>query len=97
MSDTGIPVRIEVVRILEGGECPLGHAVGDSWLVADGFCPQGLCSHAWSAIEPCVFALRCGGAFPWSGRKETEVCCPDAANPVVFRVWAESSDESAEA
>ena len=86
MSDSGDPVRIEIVRILEGGECPLGHEVGDVWTVESGFCPEGLCAHAYNAIEPFVFALRCGGAFPWSDRRDTEACCPDAANPVVFRL-----------
>ncbi len=88
MSGTGIPVRIEIVRILEAGVCPEGLGVGRKWEVSDSALPDGMCSWAWNSIQPFVVALRCGGAFPWSGEREVEVTCPDAANPVVFKVEA---------
>jgi uncharacterized repeat protein (TIGR04076 family) len=86
MSETGQPVRIEIVRILERGECPMGHEVGQVWVVSDGHLPDGMCGSAWHSIQPFVTSVRFGGTFPWSGEREIELSCPDAANPVVFRV-----------
>ena len=85
MSDTGQPVRIEIVRILEDGVCPAGYDVGDVWEIVDGGTPEGMCSSAWNSIQPFVTSLRYGGTFPWSGEREVELTCPDAANPVVFK------------
>ncbi len=89
MSDSvGVPVRIEVTEILLGGECPVGHKPGTTWEVRDGMTPEGMCGSAWNAMYHYVFALRSGGAMPWSGERELTMCCPDAANPVVFRISA---------
>jgi uncharacterized repeat protein (TIGR04076 family) len=85
---TGVPVRIEVTKILVGGECPVGIKVGDAWTVSDGIVPAGMCAAAWNSIQPYVVALRCGGAFPWSGETRMSACCPDADNPVVFELSA---------
>lgn len=82
----GTPVRIEVVDILGGGSCPLGFERGRVWEVRDGFVPEGVCSSAWTAIQHYVFALRSGGTMPWNGTRELEACCPDSANPVVFKM-----------
>lgn len=84
MSDTGQPVRVEIVRILEAGTCPMGLKVGDIWEIVDGHTPEGMCGSAWNSIQPFVTSLRYGGTFPWSGEREVELTCPDAANPVVF-------------
>ena len=85
MSDTGQPVRVEIVRILEAGTCPVGHSVGEAWEIVDGSTPEGMCGSAWNSIQPFVMSLRYGGTFPWSGEREVELTCPDAANPVVFK------------
>ena len=85
----GVPVHIEISEILVGGECPLGLRQGQSWTVADGFVPGGMCATAWNSIQPYVVALRYGGTFPWSDTKEIAACCPDAANPVVFQLTVE--------
>ena len=85
-SPAGRPVRIQVTEILVGGECPVGLRPGEIWEVRDGMLPEGMCASAWNSIEQYVFALRAGGAMPWSGEPEISVCCPDAANPVVFRI-----------
>ncbi|MDH4140490.1 MAG: TIGR04076 family protein [Coriobacteriia bacterium] len=84
MSESGVPVRVEIEDILVGGECPMGLEVGRAWTVADGHVPEGMCASAWNSIMPFVTALRFGGTFPWSGEKEIRLTCPDAANPVVF-------------
>lgn len=85
---TGVRVRLEVTEILVGGECPVGIEPGQSWIVEDGVVPDGICASAWNAIQPYVVALRFGGTIPWSGEKEISACCPDPANPVVFRITA---------
>lgn len=84
----GKAVRLEVTEILIGGECPVGIKVGDSWLVEDGIVPEGICAAAWNAIQPYVVAIRYGGVMPWSGEAEFSACCPDPANPVVFKMVA---------
>lgn len=84
----GVPVRLEVTEILLGGECPVGIKVGDSWLIEDGIVPKGICAAAWNAIQPYVVAIRYGGVMPWSGEAKFSACCPDPANPVVFRMVA---------
>ena len=63
----------------------MGHEVGDVWIVSDGHTPEGMCGSAWNSIQPFVTSLRFGGTFPWSGSREIELTCPDAANPVVFK------------
>lgn len=85
-SPAGLPVRIEVTGILIGGECPVGIEPGRVWEVRDGMLPEGMCASAWAAIQHYVFALRAGGAMPWSGAAEISASCPDPANPVVFRL-----------
>ena len=82
----GDPVRVEIAAILEGGECPLGLLPGRVWEVRDGIVPEGMCAAAWNSIQPYVVALRYGGRMPWSGERGIDACCPDAANPVVFRL-----------
>ncbi len=85
-TSVGRPVRIEVTDILVGGECPVGIEPGDAWEVRDGMLPEGMCASAWASIQHYVFALRAGGTMPWSGEAEVSPCCPDSANPVVFRI-----------
>ena len=85
MSDTGQPVRVEIVRILEAGACPMGHVVGQVWEIVDSEVPEGMCGWAWNSMQPFIAALRYGGTFPWSEEREIELTCPDAANPVVFK------------
>jgi uncharacterized repeat protein (TIGR04076 family) len=84
----GVPVRLEVTQILIGSECPVGIKVGDTWLIEDGIVPEGMCAAAWNAIQPYVVAIRYGGVMPWSGEAKFSACCPDPANPVVFKMTA---------
>jgi len=82
----GLPVRLEITEILIGGECPVGHKVGDSWVIRDGIVPEGICAAAWNAMQPYIVSIRYGGAMPWSGEAKMSACCPDPANPVVFKM-----------
>jgi uncharacterized repeat protein (TIGR04076 family) len=86
----GTKVRVEIVEIMGGGTCPSGLEVGRMWEIGDGLCPQGMCAWAFNAILPFVATLRFNGRFPWRDEPTVRVCCPDADNPVVFRLTAES-------
>lgn len=92
MSDpTGKRVRVEVIRIMGAGKCSSDlHKVGQSWVLADAAVPPGMCGYAYNAISPFITALRFGGRFPWKAEPVATVCCPDADNPVVFRLSLEA-------
>lgn len=85
----GRRVRIEIVEILGSGKCSIGLAVGDSWTVDSALVPVGMCGWAYAAMLPFLQPLRFGGSFPWEAEGEAFVCCPDPANPVVFRLSVE--------
>jgi len=82
----GEAIRLEITEILIGGECPVGHKAGMSWEIRDGIVPEGICAAAWNSIQPYIVSLRYGGKMPWSGEAEMSACCPDPANPVVFKM-----------
>ncbi len=79
-------IKIEIVKILERGKCPLGLKVGDSWEIEDAFLPQGMCAWAFHSLFPFIVTLRFGGDLPWESEGEAFACCPDPNNPVVFRL-----------
>lgn len=85
-------VRVEVVEIMGGGKCPSEYEVGRVWTITDHMCPLGMCAYAFNSITPFITMLQYGGQFPWSDRPTAKVCCPDADNPVVFRLTAETRD-----
>jgi uncharacterized repeat protein (TIGR04076 family) len=85
----GRRVRIEIVDVLGSGACSIGLAVGDSWTVDSALVPEGMCGWAYAAMLPFLQPLRFGGSFPWEAEGEALVCCPDPANPVVFRLTVE--------
>ena len=91
MVKMGADVRIEIVRIMGSGKCPSGFQVGRTWIVSDNLCPEGMCSWAFHSIFPSLSTLRFNGRFPWNEEPIATVCCPDADNPVVFRLTAESA------
>lgn len=82
----GQTVKIEVVQIQGTGLCSVGHSVGDEWTVSSALVPAGICGWAYAALLPFLQPLRFGGAFPWEEAGEALVCCPDPANPVVFKL-----------
>jgi len=75
-------VSCELKRILEAGRCPAGHVVGDVFRYPDDW--GKICPAAANSIYPYVRALEAGGIL--HGKDYIEVCCPDAANPVVFKI-----------
>jgi uncharacterized repeat protein (TIGR04076 family) len=85
----GRRVRIEVVRILGSGKCSSElHEIGQRWDVSGSAVPEGMCGYAYNSISPFVTALRFGGRPWWKDESVITVCCPDADNPVVFRLTA---------
>ena len=78
-------IEVEVVSILEKGECPFGLKVGDKFTF-DKKTPEGLCHWAYLVILPFATALRFGGTIPWGENGVCRVCCPDPENPVVFAI-----------
>ena len=64
----GTAVRIEIIEIMGCGKCPSGFEVGQTWIVSDGLCTEGMCEWAFNAILPFITTLRFGGRFPWRGR-----------------------------
>ena len=68
------------------GICHAGHKVGDRWILGLNT-PEGICASAFIAIYPYAKALRHGGTFPWAEADGSiPVACPDADNPLVFRL-----------
>ena len=79
-------VKVEVVG--QTGKCQRGHKVGDSWIVKH-VTPEGICTSAFVAMFGRLSYLEYGGSAPWKkeGHKdESECVCPDAKNPVVFKL-----------
>jgi uncharacterized repeat protein (TIGR04076 family) len=78
-------IEITIKDILEKGECPLGHEVGEKFNWPDDM--GKICPHAVFVLYPAVDVLRFGGAFPWEDDPDkTSICCPDPNNPVVFEI-----------
>jgi uncharacterized repeat protein (TIGR04076 family) len=85
--DSGKRVQIEVVEIAGTGRCTIGLEPGRAWVVDSPCVPDGMCMWAWAALSPFLTPLRFGGSLPWEDDPQTaRVCCPDPANPVVFRM-----------
>jgi uncharacterized repeat protein (TIGR04076 family) len=86
----GNRVRAEIVEIMGAGRCPSGFKVGRSWILADSRCPEDMCAWACNSMLPFIATLTFGGRFPWSGEQTARICCPDADNPVVYRLTIEA-------
>lgn len=87
------PVKIEVIS--QSGKCPNEHKVGDTW-IANHVTPGGICIVAFNAMCPQLNMLEFGGGFAWkASMDEVECACPDAKNPVVFKL-TKLKEESAE-
>ena len=77
-------VKLKVVS--QKGKCVLGHKVGDEFYTS-GATPKGICLAAFNSMFPTIWTLMFGGSFPWSKSPYMEtVACPDAENPVVFKL-----------
>ncbi|KYK33249.1 MAG: TIGR04076 family protein [Theionarchaea archaeon] len=78
-------IHVRVIKILEGGTCPFGLKVGDTFTIGEKT-PPGICHWAYLVIFPFATALRFGGRIPWEEEGVCTVCCPDPNNPVVFEI-----------
>jgi len=79
-------VRVEVIS--QKGTCSFGHRVGDA-AIFDGQDIQGkICWHALCSMTPKIHAMLYGAVFPWAKEDPDAIthACPDASNPVVFRL-----------
>jgi len=75
-------VHVKVVS----GKCNQGfHKVGDSFVISQRT-PEGICTSAFNAIFPLVFALQCGGKLFWEESPYlTYASCPDDTG-LVFEI-----------
>ena len=85
-------INLEIVNILEKGECPRGHKVGDKFEYPEEV--GKICQSAYNSIYPYIVTLLYDGVFPWGKENpdQTTVCCPDPSNPVVFRITRSKID-----
>ncbi|MCG3216369.1 MAG: TIGR04076 family protein [Candidatus Heimdallarchaeota archaeon] len=76
---------IEVINILEAGECPFGHKIGEKFDYPE---ERGrICAAAFHTLYPYVIGIRFGAIFPWEEEEDSvTICCPDYKNPVVFKI-----------
>jgi len=78
-------ITLEVVKILERGECPRKHQIGDKFELPDD--AGKICQSAYNSLYPFIFAMQFDGVLPWEENPDvSEACCPDPNNPVVFRI-----------
>jgi uncharacterized repeat protein (TIGR04076 family) len=85
-------IEITIKKILEKGECPLGHEVGEKFSWPDDM--GKMCPHAVYTVYPAVDVLRFGGTFPWEDDPNVAtLCCADANNPVVFEIRRIKAEE----
>lgn len=79
-------VKVTVHDVIKN-KCAQGFKVGDSWLIADGKTPGGMCAGAYNSIAPAIRLFRLGGEQPWDKDKDvTYVSCPDPECILVYEV-----------
>ncbi len=77
---------IKATIISQKGNCEAGHKAGDEFIIGQ-TTPCGMCAWAYYTLFPFSQALAFGGNFPWEKEVGTAiVACPDADNPVVFKL-----------
>jgi len=79
---------VEVEVISQKGFCGQGNKAGDKWVIK-GKTPEGICISAFCSMMPFLNVMRYAGkdSFPFSRNPDEVTCaCPDAENPVVFRL-----------
>ncbi len=82
--------RVEIEKILEGGVCPFGFKVGDTFEYEDQGVPEtfpNFCAWAFHEMVPALFTLKYGGSFPWESELGVaRISCSDSKTPVVFKI-----------
>ena len=72
--------------VSQKGTCTHEHKVGDEWVIGRKT-PAGICMSAFYTLFPSVRVLMFGGTLPWESDPDvTTIACPDAENPVVFKL-----------
>ena len=66
---------------------------GDKLVFKEGKIDGVICYSALTTMMYKVMAMRAGFDFPWNKEGVVEHACPDAARPVVFRMYREEADE----
>lgn len=74
-------MQVKITVKSSHGHCSQRHQPGDSWLLADKTV-EGICLSAFCSLLPWVHMLRFDGQPSW----DVDIACPDADNPVVFRL-----------
>ena len=79
--------QIELKVISQTGSCAAKHKVGDTWVMGAKTPEPGICATALCAMLDKIRILRYGGSFPYKENPTvTTSACPDAENPVVFKI-----------
>ena len=79
-------VQIQVVEI-RGKKCPRGLSIGDTFISESHKQLPDMCTLAYNALFPALYALRYGGSFPWEPEVGmTRISCPDPEVIVVFEL-----------
>lgn len=78
--------KVTIKVISQEGECTAGHKVGDevTFDFENNKIRGDICLHALYSMFPKIFAIAYGASFPWADQPTH--ACPDAKNPVVFRI-----------
>jgi uncharacterized repeat protein (TIGR04076 family) len=78
-------IELEITKILEAGDCPIGHKVGDKFSYPEDI--GKLCPAALNSIYPYIRIMESGGSYPWFEEPNSQsFCCPDYKRPVVFKI-----------
>lgn len=88
-----MPVIAKIIS--QKGTCVAGHEVGDEFIMGQKT-PLDMCSWAFYTLFPFAEVLQFGGSFPWEKERKATVVCPDAANPVVFKLRCLPEDTAKE-
>ena len=93
VSSTKKPNSIRVTVAAAAGKCPQGFKVGDTWLIADGKTPAGMCAAAYVSIYGYIRVYRFGGTYPWDKKPGViQVACPDATQRLEYEVRIVDND-----
>jgi uncharacterized repeat protein (TIGR04076 family) len=86
-------VRIEVIDILNQGECSIGQKVGDVYDYPDDF--SKMCRSSFYILYPWIMVILSGGSFAESGDGSDfmTIGCSDYRHQVVYKVSRFSVDE----
>ena len=79
-------VRIEVVDILNNGECSMGQQIGDTYNYPE---DRGkMCPSSFHVLYPWILVMQSGGSFSYfaDDGNSVRVGCPDFHHQVVYKI-----------